>query len=232
MDGYRESPFNRIPALVLVLVLAVLGIELVLSAASNGLIGGPEGVGWRLRAYQDYAFSTRVWNWMIDNRQFPTEHLMRLVTYPFLHPRFFDALLAGAFLLALGKGVSDALTPWAVAVIFVGASIAGAVAYGTFVDTEVALSSAYTPCFGLVGAITYVRWLNLHTAGASQIMAFRLIGVFMLFRLVWGVVNLIMGYPQDMQWVAELTGFATGFLLTFAFEPKGWHLILAKFRSR
>jgi rhomboid protease GluP len=232
MDGYNESPFNRIPVVVVVLVLAVLGIELVLSAASGGLIGGPEGVGWRLRAYQTYAFSTTVWDWMIDNRQFPAEYLMQLVTYPFLHPRFFDALLAGALLLALGKGVSDALTPWAVIVIFVVSSVAGAVAYGVFVDTQVALSSAYTPCYGLIGAITYVRWLDLHAAGERQILAFKLIGMFMVFRLVWGIVNLVLGYPQDMQWVAELTGFAVGFLLTFAFEPKGWHLILAKVRSR
>lgn len=232
MDDYNVSPFNRVPAVVLIIAAAIMGVELVLTAANFGMIGGADGVGWRLRAFQNWSFISEIWNSMLVNRRFPAEDVARLFTYPFIHARFFDAAFATALFIALGKGVSDNLTPWAVVIIFVTSSVCGAIAYGSLVETRVPLSSAFTVNFGLIGAITYIRMLDLKSAGKSQIMAFRLIGMFMVLRLVWGILSMVRGTQQDMQWISELTGFAVGFLATALLEPTGWPKLIALLRRR
>ena len=55
-----ESPFNAIPPVILILVVAIAAIELTLSAGQAGVAGGAQGVGWRLAALNDYAFSPAV----------------------------------------------------------------------------------------------------------------------------------------------------------------------------
>lgn len=44
-----EAAVNPIPPVIIVLCLIVVGVELVLSAAAAGIVGGPLGIGWRLR---------------------------------------------------------------------------------------------------------------------------------------------------------------------------------------
>ena len=51
---HQESPFNSIPPVVIVLGLAIFGIELVFQAGARGFAGGPGGVGWRLEAVRQF----------------------------------------------------------------------------------------------------------------------------------------------------------------------------------
>ncbi|HPD93545.1 MAG TPA: rhomboid family intramembrane serine protease, partial [Pararhodobacter sp.] len=56
----NAAPFNRLPWAVWLLILAVLGVEAVLSLADLGLVGGAQGIGWRIAAIQDHAFSSAI----------------------------------------------------------------------------------------------------------------------------------------------------------------------------
>ena len=228
MDDYNVSPFNRVPAVVLMIAAAMVGVELFLSFQTMTASGN----GMRLITYQKWSFIPEIWQQMLLNRNFQTDDLVRLITYPFIHARLFDALFAAALFVALGKGVSDSLSPWAVIVIFVAAAVSGAIAYGMLIDTRAPLASAFTVNFGLIGSITYVRMLKLREAGDKQILAFRLIGMFMLIRLIWGIYMMLTGGQQDMQWVAELTAFAISFVVTGLLEPKGWPALIALLRRR
>jgi len=57
-----ESPVNTIPPIVILLTLLIVGVELVLQMANQGMIGGPQGVRWRIDAINEYGFSTRVFD--------------------------------------------------------------------------------------------------------------------------------------------------------------------------
>jgi hypothetical protein len=72
-------------------------------------------------------------------------------------------------------------------------------------------------------------------AGAARLRAFQLIGFLMGFRILFGIFSLVAyGFDQSLgwDWVAELAGFATGFLLSFAVSPGGWSRVLAHIRAR
>ena len=95
-----SSPFNPLPPVVVVLFLAVVIPEIAFFLGSKGLIGGPQAVGWRQAAIQQYGFSGDLMRWMIANGVYPPEMLVRVITYPFLHGGFSQMLFAAALLLA------------------------------------------------------------------------------------------------------------------------------------
>ena len=43
------SPVNPLPPMVVVLFLAIVGVEAVISLGAQGVIGGPGAIGWRAR---------------------------------------------------------------------------------------------------------------------------------------------------------------------------------------
>ena len=99
----NEPAVNPIPPVVIVLCLIVVLVELVLSAAAAGMIGGPQGLGWRINAMQDYAFFPAVLDRVISVGDYSMNVMKRLVTYGFVHASFTQALFAAALLLALGQ---------------------------------------------------------------------------------------------------------------------------------
>lgn len=219
-----EAPVNPLPPVVIALFLVIIGIEAVFSLGARGLIGGPEAVGWRLSNIQSYAFSAQIFDWMLTNNQWPVEHLIRFVSYPFIHFSVTHALFAGVILLAMGKMVGEVLGAIPVLIIFFGASIVGAIAYG-FVDTQIPLIGAYPPVYGLIGTFTYMLWLKLGMAGAPQTRAFTLIGFLLGIQLVFGVI-----FGSSYDWVADCAGFVTGFLLGLLLVNGGLARLLAKLR--
>ena len=100
-----ESPVNPLPPIVVALALIIFGVELLFQLGHRGILGGAEGVGWRLNAQRDYGFFGQVFAWMRQTGNWPVEHLMRFVTYPFVHVAFTHMLMVIVFLLALGKMV-------------------------------------------------------------------------------------------------------------------------------
>lgn len=210
------SPVNPLPPVVVALFLMIIGIEAVLSLAARGIIGGAGGIGWRLEAIQSYAFSGVIFDWMWNNGLWPTEHLIRFVSYLFVHASFTHALFVCVMLLALGKMVGEVFSGLATLAVFIVSGVVGALAYALLLDDQAPLIGGFPGVYGLIGAFTYLLWLRLGELGAQQVRAFSLIGFLMGIQLIFG---LLFGVQND--WVADAVGFAAGFALSFFVSPGG-----------
>jgi membrane associated rhomboid family serine protease len=226
-DHAFESPINSIPPVVAVLCLIAAGVELVLSAADAGFVGGARGIGWRSAAQEDYGFAPAALSWIIERGDFGFDLIKVFVTYPFVHASFTNALFGIAILLALGKFVGEALGATATFVLFFGSAIIGAIVFGLLVGGTTRLIGLFPPVYGLIGAYTYVLWLRLGQSGKSQLAAFRLIGFLLALQLVFGIV--FGGAPI---WIAELSAFVAGFGMSTVLAPGGWQALLYRLRER
>ena len=216
---------NPLPVVVIILFAAIVAVEIGFQLGARGLVGGPEAVGWRLAALQRYAFSGDILRWMWDTGQWPPEHLLRFVSYPFIHVSFTQALFSGVMLLALGKMVAETCGALAMLAVFFVSSVVGALAYAVFTNSPVPLVGAFPPVYGLIGAFTYLLWLRLSAVGENQARAFTLIGFLMGIQLIFAVF-----IDVQPDWVADLGGFAAGFALTIVLVPGGWARLLARLR--
>jgi len=221
------SPVNPLPPVVVLLALAIFGIELVMTLADQGILGGERGIGWRIGAISDYGFSPRVWEYTVERGARDPDLWRRFVTYAFVHASFTHALFASALLLALGKFVGETVHYAAVLALFVASTVAGAFVFGWVVTPNLTLVGAYPAIYGLIGAFTYLLWMRLGEAGKNQWMAFRLIGFLLALQLVFGL--LFGGSPT---WIADVTGFFTGLALCPLVAPGGWPALLARLRQR
>lgn len=226
-DGYDQSPLNPLPPVVWLLALPIAAIELAAQAGSNGLIGGQTGLGWRLEMVQRLALAPDMLDRMWQSGQWPTDYLMRFVTYPFVHVNFTHALFVTVFLLALGKMVAEIFRPWAVLAVFFGAAIAGGVVYSLVPAAQIGLIGGYPAVYGLIGAFTFILWARLGAQNANRYRAFSLIGMLLGFQLVFGLL-----FGAGWDWVAEVAGFAAGFSLSFVVGPGGPAHLLAAIRQR
>ena len=219
------SPVNPLPPVVVALFVMIMGIEAVFSLAARGLIGGAGGIGWRLEAVQSYAFSGLIFDWMWQNGQWPAEHMIRFVSYMFVHGSFMQALFVCVMLLALGKMVGEVFSGFATLCVFILSGVVGALVYGLVLAEQAPLIGGFPGVYGLIGAFTYLLWLRLGEMGAQQVQAFSLIGFLMGIQLLFG---LLFGGQND--WLADVAGFATGFLLSFVLSPGGFTRLREKMR--
>lgn len=222
-----ESPFNTLPPVVVVLALAIVGIEAIFQLANYGVIGGPRGVGWRISAINEYGYSSAILDRVLVNGDYSFDMLKRFVTYTFINGQLVQVAFCAALVLALGKFTAEYYGSLKVVILYVVTSIAGAVVFGLFVESRYPLIGAFTPVYGLIGAYTYALWLRLGAAGENQILAFRLIGFLLMLQLIFGLI-----FGGNNQWIAELTGFFTGFLLSTLLAPGGWNSLVARMRQR
>ncbi len=227
MDHQNNSPFNVLPPVVVALFLMMMGIEIAFNLGARGFVGGAQAVGWRLDAVQTYAFSAPVFQWMLENGQWPAEHVMRFVTYAFVHGSFTQAVFAGVMLLALGNMVGRVFSQWATLAVFLGGTVAGAVVYGFATESRVALVGAFPGVYALIGAYSFMLWVGLGAVGANQFQAFRLIGILLALQLVFA---LLFGGQPD--WIADLSGFVAGFALSFVVSPGGFSRIRDRMRHK
>ena len=137
-----------------------------------------------------------------------------------------NALFVVVILLALGKMVGEVFRWWAVLVVFFGAAVAGALAFMAVPGNEAPLYGGYPAVYGLIGGFTFLLWVNLAAVGANKYRAFSLIGFLLGIQLLFGVI-----FGGGLEWVADLAGFAAGFLLSFVVSP-GDGAVLAKIRAR
>ncbi len=228
MSEHRgESPLNPIPPVVLSLFLVLLLIEVLFSLASRGLIGGPQGVGWRIGAISEYAFSPAVWDRVAGRGDFSYDLIKRFLTYAFVHGSFTQALFGGALLLALGKFVGDVFHPVAVLVVVGLATVAGAVVYGMTAPATMALFGIYPAVYGLIGAFTYMMWMRLGALGQNQYRAFLLIGVLLGLQLFFALA-----FTSTPSWIADVTGFVAGLAVSPLVAPGGWRGFVRRMRRR
>lgn len=231
-DGIHELPLNPLPLAVWALALPILASEAVFALGRVGLIGGTEGVGLRLAALQMTAFAPEMVMRMWSVGELVPGQLYRIVTYPFVHVSLTHALFVLAFTLALGNMVARNFRPWAVVALYLGSAIGGALIYTlamAFLPGRPApLMGGYPAVYGLVGAFTFLLWTRLAETQSNRMRAFTLIGMLLLFQLVFGIVFGNAGYG----WIAEIAGFAVGFGLSFALVEGGVARALRALRQR
>lgn len=227
MQDRNAPPLNPLPAIVWVLALPIIAMEIVVGLGGAGIVGGMEGAGWRLQALERFVFSPPLMQAMIEAQQYPPQQLMRLVTYPFVHGSTTHAVFVVVILLALGKMVGEVFRWWAVLVVFFGAAIAGAFAYMMVPGIEAPLFGGYPAVYGLIGGFTFLLWVNLAAVGANKYRAFTMIGFLLGIQLLFGLL-----FGGGYEWVADVAGFAAGFLLSFVVSPGGWGRVVAKIRQR
>ena len=226
-DGYDEHPMNPLPPVVWLLALPIIATELFFAMGQSGLIGGAQAAGWRLDALQKFAFSPQVMRAMIEAGQYPPEQMMRILTYPFVNASVTQAIFVLVFLLALGKMVGEIFSGLAVAVVFFGATILGALVYAALPFTQIGLYGGYPGDYGLIGAFTWILWTRLGQENANQLRAFSLIGALMGIQLIFAM---IFGARPD--WIADIVGFVAGFVLSFFVAPGGMQRTLQRLRRR
>lgn len=220
-----QSPVNPLPPVVTALFLLLAGVEAVLWLGSKGIVGGPSAIGWRLEAIQRYAFSPDIFDWMLRTGQWPFEHVIRFVSYLFVHGSFTHALFGGVLLLAMGKMVGEVFSGAATLAVFVLSGAVGALGYAVILDSPPPLLGSYPGVYGLIGAFTFLMWTRLGEIGAPQAQAFSLIALLVGIQLVFGLI-----FGGGVDWLADVIGFATGFALSFALTPGGLQRIRDKIR--
>lgn len=225
-EHHDPSPVNPLPPAVWLLFAAIALPELAFSLGEANLIGDPSAVGWRLQALNDYGFSGEAFDYMASNGILLSEHLLRFLTYPFVHGTFTSTLFAGVILLAMGKMVGEVMGGWAVILLFVLCGVFGALVFALLTD-QPWLIGAYPSVYGLIGVFTFLLWQKLAATGGPQARAFALIGVLMGLQLLFG-----MFFQVGYAWVAELSGFCAGFALTAFVMPGGWARVLTTLRRR
>lgn len=222
-----QSPFNKLPPVVVALAVVIGGLELLFTMAGMRLIGGPLGEGWRQAAIEDFGIFDQLWQWMVANQTWPWEILRRFLTYPLIHEDGLSAIFVIVFVLAMGKMVGEVFHPLAVIAVFWASAIAGALAYVVFLDEPRQLVGGFPGAYGLIGAFTFLLWANLTAQGANQYRAFSLIAMLMAIQIGFGLVSGAFGRA-----VSDLAGFGAGFLLSFLVSPGGWSHVLEKLRGR
>ncbi|MCJ8333422.1 MAG: rhomboid family intramembrane serine protease [Epibacterium sp.] len=209
-----QMPFNTLPPAVVAMCLLIMGIEVAFNLGARGILGGAQGVGWRLNALQQFAFAPQQLWWMIETWQFPFDLAKRPLTYAFVQGNFTQAIFVCVFLLAMGKMVAEAMGEVAMLLIFVASAIGGALVYGFVVSGETPLIGGFPAVYGLIGGFTHILWRKLGQVGAQQSRAFSMIAFLMGFQLLFGLL-----FGGNFDWIADLAGFATGFLLSFFVAP-------------
>lgn len=226
-ENLTAPPLNPLPMVVWALALPMIAMEFVINLGARGLVGGPQAIGWRLDAVQRFAFSPDFMRQMIAEQRYPTDGLTRLVTYPLVHGNLTQTLFVVVMLLALGKMVGEIFRWWAVLLVFFGAAAIGALVYAIVPITTAPLIGGYPAVYGLIGAFTFLLWVKLAAAGANQNRAFLMIGFLLATQLIFGLA-----FGGGLDWIADLAGFATGFLLSFVVSPGGWSRVLDMVRQR
>lgn len=230
--GFDESPINPLPPVIWLLVLPMIAVEAASGLAQIGLIGGAQGIGMRVAMIERAAFIPDLLIRLVMTGQWDYAQPWRILSYPFVHGSLTHALFVIAFTLALGKLVAEQFRAASVLVIFFGSAIGGAAVY-TLVAALIhgrfePLIGGYPAVYGLVGAFTFLLWVRLGYENANQIRAFSLIGMLLLFQLVFGLVFGGAGHG----WIAEIAGFVIGFLLSFVLVPGGLDHVMRRIRQR
>lgn len=213
-DASRPPLFQTLPPLVVGLALLLAGVEAVFQLAAHGVLGGREGIGWRMAAMQGWGFSAPLFDQMVVRREFPAADLARFLSYGAMHASLVHALFAIVLLLALGKAVSERFSATATAVVMAAGMVAGALAYWAVLDGRHLLVGAYPAIYGLLGAFTWSLWIG--SKGKARLLAFRLVALLIGLQVVFGLIE-----ESGNIWVAEAGAFLVGFATAFLVAPDG-----------
>lgn len=207
-------PVNPLPVVVIMLAVLIGAAEIVFQLGEAGLIGGPRAIGWRGEIASTFGFSNGVALWMWETQQFPPEHLLRFVTYPFVHFDFGSALFGVVFVLAFGKFVGERVNGLVFLAIFFGSAILAALMNTAVLGSQGALLGSGAPSYGLIGAYTWILFGGLKDAGDNSLKAFRLIGMLAILHVVFYIIF------GGNDWLSRAAGFIGGFAICALLRPK------------
>lgn len=226
-EHHSEGPFNAVPPVVLLLVAAIIVPEAIFQLGARGILGDAAAAGWRIEAFNAMAFLPQQFDRAVETGDWRLRDIARLLSYSFVHMGFAHVAFVCVFVLALGKMAGEVFHPLGVLAVFFGSAIMGAVVYAVALDDPMALIGGFPAAYGMIGAYTFLLWTGLGAMGMNRIRAFQLIGVLMGIQLVFGLL-----FGTGNSWVAELTGFVTGFLLSFLVSPGGFARMRQMLRHR
>lgn len=234
--GYDESPLNPVPPVIWVLVLPIVALEAYFGLGQLGFVGGGQpGAGLALRQIlaERTAYSPELVLRLWQLRMFDLDQGWRILTYSFVHLSLTHALFVVVFTLALGNLIAHQFRPWAVLALFFGSASGGALIYTVVAGLLPVwrfqpLVGGYPAVYGFVGAFTFLLWTRLGQQNANRMRAFTLIGMLLLFQLVFGIIF----QDGSMSWIAEVAGFACGFVLSFVLVPGGIGRVMRQIRQR
>lgn len=227
MQDDTPPPMNPLPPVIWALALPPIAVEVVVNLGASGLVNTPGADGWRQQAWERFAFVPDLWRAMVAAHQYPLDGLMRFISYPLVHGSFTHTLFVLVIFVALGKTVAQVFRWWAVVVLVFGATVAGAFAMATLPEIKQALIGGYPPVYGMIGAFTYLQWTTLGATGGNRARAFLMVGALLGVQVLFGLA-----LGGGLEWVADMAGFATGFLLSFVLAPGGWRRVLERIRQR
>ncbi len=225
----NASPLNPLPGVVWLLLLAIIGIEAVVWAGGAGFIGGQQAVGWRVEAIQRFAFSSAIQDFMLQNMRFPTPHILRYVSFSFIHAAPMHALFGAVLVAALGKSVAQSFGPLRFLLLVLLAPVFGAAVFGLFTSANSLgwLFGAMPMAFALVGGFTWLKWREAAGDVVKQRRAFGMIGILLAARLGFGLFA-----EAGPAWMAEVVSFAFGFAGSALFLGSGsWARLRARLRG-
>lgn len=220
----NAPPVNPLPWAVVLLSGLIGGVELVFQAAEAGFIGGPEAIGWRVMAVQEFAFSDRLFDWMRLNGIYAADNMLRFVSYVLIHQSLMHAVFVVVLTLAIGKSVAEIMHPVAVLAVFFLSAAIGAAVYSVTLDEQFAMIGGFPAVYGLLGAFSWLKFTQLTAEGESGFRAFALIIALMGISLAFYIVSWLFDGAQIGStgvWLARLVGFGTGFFLSVVLAPDG-----------
>lgn len=216
---------NPMPKVIVILFMISAAVEITFILAQAQFIGGTNGIGWRQYAVTTYGVNSSLLPWMIDNSYFPMEHLIRFVTYSFIHGGTMQAAIASALFLAIGRMVGHVFSWWAVLIIYFGSALVGAAAYSMFGPEGNWLFGSFPAVYGLIGAYTFMMWVALRAQNGNQNQAFYLIAMLMAIQLLFEFI-----FSGKSEWIPDLSGFVFGFLVCFMLAPGGFQRVIGLIR--
>ena len=233
--GMTESPVNSLPAVLWLLALPIIAAEAWFGLGRLGFLAGGVNAGQAARqiTIERTAFSPDFLVRAVDRSSVAGAELYRLLTYPFVHYSLTHAIFVLVFLLALGNMVARSFRPWAVVALFFASAFGGAGVYSVVAGLLLLvrfdpLVGGYAPVYGMLGAFTFLLWTRLGEENANQLRAFSLIGILLLFQLVFGIAF----GGTGKNWIAEVSGFVIGFGLSFVLVPGGLGRVRRRIRQR
>lgn len=207
-SGPRLGP-GRATILLILFMAVLLVVELALWGADLGLWGGP-----RLRStVYDY---TGFWPGLLYGWQsnYPWQAVVMFVSYSLVHGGPVHALVNMITLWSLGRAVIDWVGGRGLVLVYGGALLGGAAAYGLLARSPQPMVGASGALFGLAGAL--MIWASRAEGGGLK-----------TWRVVAQVVGLLAAMNLAMWWVLDgqlawqthLGGFLVGALVAVFLRP-------------
>lgn len=207
---------DRLGLALLVAVIAVCaGAELLFLAADWGVLDIPR---LRQRAYDNGAFRPQLLlgTWRPN---YAAQPWTMFLTYGFLHGGPIHMLVNMATLWSIGLLVLDRIGPKGLALLYLGALLGGAVAYGVISESLRLMVGASGALFGLAGAMVIWLWVDRDLHAGNLRLMWNLLGYLL-------AMNLVMYWALDGQlaWETHLGGFLVGCGLGYTLDrPRNEH---------